>query len=74
MNFKEDKNTIEMGSHETLIIDKLYGPTVFAELRITPDASRGWVIERQWASDSEWIEWCVIPAQIDQEFDETQND
>lgn len=68
MNFIEDKQTVEMGSNETITIDKMFGPTIFADIRITADTERGWVIERQWIESGEWIEWCVIPAQIDQEF------
>lgn len=60
---------IEIGSGDSVVIDKVFGPTVFANLRITADAEQGgWVIERQWIDTNEWIKWCIIPAQIDQEF------
>lgn len=59
---------VEIGSHNSVIIDKLFGPTIFADLRITPDCERGWVIERKWIKTGMFIEWCVIPAQIDREF------
>lgn len=59
--------TIEIGTQDTVVIDKLFGPTIFANLRITADFDRGWVIEREWISGG-YIEWCVIPAQIEQEF------
>ena len=72
-NFIEEKNTVEIGSDETLTIEKMFGPTIFADLRITADCKRGWVIERQWIGNSEWIEWCVIPAQIASEFDNTHD-
>ena len=65
-----ETKTIEIGSQHRVIVDKMFGPTVFVPLRITPDLERGWVIERMWASSSDWIEWCTIPAQIDQEFTE----
>ncbi len=68
MNFIEEKKTLEIGSNETITIDKMFGPTIFADLRITADTQRGWVIERQWIESGEWVEWCVIPAQIEQEF------
>jgi len=57
---------IEMGSGQSIVLDKLYGPTVFANLRITADAEKGWVIERELGDD--WVEWCVIPAQLPQDF------
>lgn len=59
---------IQIGSGATVTLDKVFGPTVFANLRITADVARGWVIERQWIKSSEYVEWCVIPAQIDAEF------
>lgn len=61
---------IEIGSQHNVVIDKMFGPTIFTPLRITPDLDRGWIIERLWFSSGDWIEWCVIPAQIDQEFTE----
>jgi len=68
MIWNEEKAVLEIGSGEAVTIDKMFGPTVFADLRITANTERGWVIERQWIETGEWIEWCVIPAQIDQEF------
>lgn len=65
---KEHK--LEIGSFDRVIIDKLFGPTIFADLKITADPERGWVIELKWIETGDWIEWCVIPAQIDQEFSE----
>ena len=78
-NVKEIK--IEVAG-ESVVIDKLFGPMVFANLRITPDTkSCSWIIERQTplpCPDPEdkntiqwitWVEWCRIPAQFDWEFD-----
>lgn len=66
-----ETQTVEMGP-DTVILDKMFGPTIFADLRITADPQRGWVIERQWIAnvheDEKWVEWCVIPHQIDAEF------
>lgn len=60
---------LEVGDGDYVIIDKLFGPTVFADLRITADSKRGcWVIERAWIASDEFIEWCTIPCQIQQEF------
>lgn len=69
----EDIITLEHG-YETIILDKLYGPTIFANLRIraviSPTAE--WVIERQSIINREvkWVEHARIPAQLDGEFDE----
>jgi hypothetical protein len=65
--------TLQLGSGETVVLDKLFGPTIFADLRITVDTSRGWVISRKWVKTDTWIEWCVIPAQIDEEFDDFEH-
>lgn len=59
---------VEIGSFDVLTIDKLFGPTIFADLRITADPDRGWVIEREWIENGQFVEWCIIPAQIEQEF------
>lgn len=58
---------IEMGT-ETITLDKMYGPTIFATIRIRPDISCGRVIERQWINSGKWIEWVTIHAQIPEEF------
>lgn len=59
---------VEIGSFDVLTIDKLFGPTIFADLRITADPERGWVIEREWIEKGQFVEWCTIPNQIEQEF------
>jgi len=64
---------VEIGSHQRVVIDKLFGPTIFAELRITPDCERGWVIERKRIDSGEWIEQCVVEAQLDDEFNDDNN-
>ena len=39
---------VEIGSNHTVIIEKLFGPLIFCDLRITPDINEGeWVVERQ---------------------------
>lgn len=64
-----EEHRIEIGSGDRVVIDKLFGPTIFADLRITADYKRGcWVIERMWIATGEYIEWCTIPDQIEQEF------
>lgn len=64
------EHKIEIGSFDVVIIEKLFGPTICADLRITADTSKGcWIIERQWLKNNEWIEWCTIPIQLSQEFE-----
>jgi len=60
---------VEIGSGQSVIIDKLFGPHIFANLRITADTQRGcWVIEREWIASGTYIEWCTIPDQLAEEF------
>lgn len=77
------EHKLDVGSGDVIEIDKLYGPTVFADIRIIVDTkSCSWIIERlttlpcpdpenpntyQWLK---WVEWCRIPAQFDWEFKE----
>ena len=61
---------IEIGTGDRVTIDKLFGPTIFADLRITADFDRGWIIERLWIESGEFVEWCTIPNQIEREFNE----
>lgn len=64
---------IEIGSGDVVEIDKLFGPTIFADLRITADFESGsWIIERMWIATGQYIEWCRIPCQIEQEFEEDE--
>lgn len=75
MNEGKETKTVEIGSMDTVVIDKLFGPTIFADLRITADSDRGcWVIERMWINKGEFIEWCTIPCQIEKEFEEKDDD
>ncbi len=60
---------LEVGSGDVIVLDKLFGPAIFANLRITVDSNRGWVIERQRMDTNDWVEQCVIPAQYDGELD-----
>jgi len=48
MDFDSKRNEVNIGSDDTVIINKLYGPTIFCNLRITARTSDcKWVIERQ---------------------------
>ncbi len=64
------KYTCEVG-YETVVIDKLFGPMIFANLKVRADAESGdWIIERQWIKNGNYIEWCRIPGQFNDEFSE----
>lgn len=71
MNDKNDQEiTVEVGC-QSVIIDKLFGPQIFANLRITADAtSNTWLIERENISTGKWVQWVRIPGQIQSEFEE----
>jgi hypothetical protein len=59
---------VEVG-YESVVIDKLFGPQIFANLRITADPKTNtWVIERQMIDTGEWQEWVRIPGQVAFEF------
>lgn len=65
----EEAITVEIG-YQPVVITKLYGPLIFADLRITPDpAANEWVIEREWIESGEFLPWCRIPGQIKQEME-----
>lgn len=62
---------IELGYGYPIVLDKMFGPTIFAQLRVTAVIEReGWVIER--AVRDGWMELCVIPAQTDQDFESSE--
>lgn len=67
-NMDKEEIKVEIG-YESVIIDKMFGPQIFANLRITADPnSNTWLIERQKIDDNKWIEWVRIPGQLDIEF------
>ena len=61
--------TIECCGDNPVIIDKFFGPQIFAPLRITADTKTNeWIIEREIIKDSKYIEWARIPGQYNEEF------
>lgn len=71
-----DFEKLNDGSHrvnvmtgEVVVISKLYGPTIFADISVkavldnSPDEAY-WIVYR---GDKEW---CRIPAQLDEDFDD----
>jgi len=68
---KKEEKIIEIWTHnEVVIIDKLFWPTIFANLKIVPDVNKWWIVYREWIKTWKRIEWCTIPAQIEEEFNE----
>ena len=67
MNERTEKR-VEIGT-ECVVIDKVFGPTIFVDLRITPDIERAeWLIERATGPEGIYVEWCRIPGQMDLDF------
>lgn len=67
-NGVDDEQLIQFG-HMPIILQKMFGPTVFCDLRIRPELeSCDWVIERKNVATSEWSEVIRIPGQIESEF------
>jgi hypothetical protein len=79
MTSDREKIKVEVG-YQSVIIDKLFGPMIFANLRITADPKTNtWLIERETifqtaggGSHHEWIEWVRIPGQLEREFKEVE--
>lgn len=61
---------VECGADQPITIDKMYGPLVFAEVRITAVSETcEWVVERQNIADpTEWVEVARFPGQLSEEF------
>jgi|tagenome__1003787_1003787.scaffolds.fasta_scaffold19760797_2 hypothetical protein len=63
---------IQIGASDKVEIDKVYGPMVFWNLRVSCDLESGeWIIERQMGPLGEWREWTRIPGQLETDFIET---
>lgn len=62
----DNRIRVNVGISDIVEIDKLYGPVIFADLRIRADYETGWVIERYCLN--KWVEWVTIPAQLDDDF------
>jgi hypothetical protein len=65
----EHEAEIQIPSTGKITIDKLYGPTIFWDIRISCDINTvEWVIERSMGPRGTWKEWCRIPGQLDEDF------
>jgi hypothetical protein len=61
----------DAGGGYQFIIDKLYGPTIFANLRITASIHDvAWLIERQRIDTGKWEIISIIPAVYKSELDD----
>jgi len=66
---------VQVACDTPVIIEKVFGPTIFASIRISASLERdGWLIERQTGPGDEWIPWVTIPAQLDMDFEDNKND
>jgi hypothetical protein len=62
---------VDICGDQPVEIDKLFGPLIFANLRVTADVkSNEWIIERQHIGTGEWSYITAIPGQIPGEFAE----
>lgn len=61
---------IHVGNGQQLKIIKMFGPSIFLDIRVT-SAGDHWLIEREFPK-SGWVEWCRIPAQLEEDFTENQ--
>ena len=62
-----DWSELQIGSHESIIIEKLFGPQCFDRLRIRAEPSTNeWVIERDLGD--EFVEWVRIPGRLQNWF------
>lgn len=60
---------VEIGTEQPVSIIKMFGPTIFADLRITANLQRGaWIVERMGKDVFEEV--AAIPAQLDSDFEE----
>lgn len=65
------QHLVETAADEPITIEKLYGPLIFADLRVTAHSlTCEWVIERQRINTGSWSEGARLPGQLDDEFDE----
>lgn len=58
-----------MTGYVPVVLSKMFGPLIFADLRIRADGdSCEWIIERQ--ANAKWSEVARIPGQLDSDFDD----
>lgn len=58
-----------MTGYVPIVLSKMFGPLIFADLRIRADGdSCEWIIERE--ANAKWSEVARIPGQFDSDFDD----
>jgi hypothetical protein len=64
--------TIEVSCSSVVRIQKMFGPLIFADIRVRADfQSCEWIVERLSIKDGEtWAEVARIPGQMDGEFED----
>lgn len=63
--------TLDIGADQPVILDKMYGPLIFANLRVTAEFKTcQWVIERKRIDSGEWVEVARVDGQLEHEYDE----
>lgn len=70
-NMKENEVTVNVGPSDLVKIQKMYGPTVFADIKIAIDLERcEWVVYRRYGYEDVrlWVEVARIPGQLDTDF------
>jgi len=70
-NDKPDDQLICCG-YVPVVLSKMFGPLIFADLRIRAVMSCEWVVERQNIKTNEWVEVIRIPGQAPGEFTEDE--
>jgi hypothetical protein len=68
----EGRVTVQIGIDGCVEVDKLYGPLIFASVRVRPDfESCEWVIEREHGTvPGDWREVARVPGQLESDFAE----
>jgi hypothetical protein len=60
---------VEVGCSQPITIDKLFGPLIFCDIRVTAEfATNEWVIERKRMDSGEWSVVARVPGQLEDEF------
>lgn len=60
---------VEVGCGDTVIVDKLFGPLIFTDIKVVADFESGcWIISRRWIKTNKWQEICRIAGQFSEEF------
>lgn len=60
---------VEVGCEDKVVINKLFGPLIFTDIKIEADYESGcWIIQRKWIKTGKWQEVCRISGQFNEEF------